>query len=382
MAISFPKDPLSWNDWAANVDSLQLSSRDKQQVKTAIGYLSDVLGQNFLRKIQSSRQTMTHQFWGLLVNFAPWTRLELAALARDLKSLENSEHLDALLKSFREEKEYPHAELVVRSAARLAREGLLVTFEPTLPISNRQKQPDVRVSVPSTQETAFLEITMQKTSRKEQEHLDTQWRVTEKLFQVGSGVQWSGRVRKALSGPHLKELLARIETAAIKAAKPDGFQEIEEGGSYEFLFCSNEADLRAWCDHRRLKAWEFKGPHAEIDHIERVRSKIAEKQNQLPKNHPGSILISDSDLFFRISDPRTIICQVEEEVCKYPHLAIVVLQAQSVSDSSTEIVNVRQHRYSSRSHERGSEQFILLTNRFSSKPLSEDLTSRFWRAFC
>jgi hypothetical protein len=109
LAISFPKDPLSWDDWIANVDSLQFGATQTERIKKALEYLKTTLGENYLRKIQSSRRMMTYRFWGLLTNFAPWTRIELAALATDLKCLEGSAHLDRLLKSFQDKDEYEHA---------------------------------------------------------------------------------------------------------------------------------------------------------------------------------------------------------------------------------------------------------------------------------
>lgn len=93
------------------------------------------------------------------------------------------------------------------------REGLVAKFEPTMPITDRQKQPDVKLLSESANEHAFLEVSIQETAKHEKEASESHYVVTKQLISIRPGIMWAGKISRTLAPPHLKDVLKRMDRA-------------------------------------------------------------------------------------------------------------------------------------------------------------------------
>ena len=218
--MEYPKDVCDWQQLADNVDSLEeLTVLEKNQAKQGFQYLRKALGEDFLRRIwvQVSPEGLPHPLMGLMINFAPWTRRELTRLSEALRILKGSENLEALIARLEDPKKFRHDELVIKSAAKLVTEGLLAGFEPTLPVAQNQKQPDIKLQNPETGETLFLEVAVQGSARSANEAYAAMNAVTFSLMRVGVGIQWAGRMLKTPAIPHWEEIARAVDKAIQRA---------------------------------------------------------------------------------------------------------------------------------------------------------------------
>lgn len=285
---------LAWEHYIEDLESIDgLSGLEKHQAKEALEYLRKVLGDDFLSRASARVPHATHHpMLGLLLNFVPWTRRKITRFAEYLRNLEGSQNLENVLARLEDAAEFDHDSLVIKSAAKLVAEGLRARFEPTMPVEDNQKQPDVRLDDPGTGETVFLEVAIQTTAQREREAMEATWAITNSLIGTSFDLQWAGHLHKTPSEPHLRDILSKISSSAARANSERTFVSIQEEDTIEMAFCHNERVnlLQEWCKERGMRPGEFSGPPLDTDHVERLKQKIRKEQTQLPGDQASAIL--------------------------------------------------------------------------------------------
>jgi hypothetical protein len=381
----FAVDPLDWEDHASRVKYIEgLSEFEKKHAADSIRYLSTTLGDSFLRRLSSKEgEGLPHPLLALLLNVVAWTRQELIRLAENIRTLEQSPNLKKLLSGLEQPELFAHNSLVLSSAACLVREGFRATFEPTMPLANNQKQPDIRLCNLVTAEEVFLEIAVTTASQRERDAHECSYALFNKLFRFGAGLRWCGRLRKIPAPMHLEEILSKIDQALNRVGSEKRLISVVEEGTIELAVCPEDQieSLELWGNERGIRTGGFQGPPFPADHVARLRRKIATEQGQLPHEGISTLLIQDSDIFLRTNDIRALISELEEEVYRYPRLALVVVRGSSIGGPEPEVIQKDQHRFTRKVVGNVCEQTLLLLNRFCSTPLSPSTISAFWRAF-
>jgi len=384
---TYPRDIHDWDEHRLHVDALdELDDIEKHEAKHAFEYLQNILGKNFLRKLESVRITsgQTHPFMAYLLNYAGWTRRYLTRLANAMRLLEGSENLDGVILQLEEPERFSHNMLLLESSAKLVREGLQVAFEPTLPVGDRRKQPDARFLSEETKETVFLEVAIQQSARQSIEAFQAMNTVTWRFMAMPFGFRWAGRLSKIPAPPHMADIMAKADRAIERATKEKRFVELVEQGTIEIAVCPEDqiALLEKWSNPRGLQPGGFEGPPYDENILARLKRKIQTEQSQLPADKPNAILIDATDLFFRIRDIRAVMNELEEEVYKHPHVPLVVIVGSHISGAAPELVQKDEHRYTRRAVDPlYTEDNLLLFNRYSPAKLSTSLLSKFLRAF-
>ena len=159
-------------EWGHHIESLErmdgFKALEKHQAKDGLEYLQTVLGDDFLLKSSAGEPHVArHPILMLLGNFAPCSRREITRFAGYLRTLEGSQNLDKVVARLHDLTQFNHDALLIKSAAKLVREGLRARFEPTMPVGNYQRQPDLRLDDPLTGETLFLEVVTQPPAQRE-----------------------------------------------------------------------------------------------------------------------------------------------------------------------------------------------------------------------
>ncbi len=377
---------LEWKHYIDGIDEVEgLSGLERHQAKEALAYLQSVLGDDFLsRACANVPYPAHHPMLGLLLNLAPWTRREVTRIAEYLRTLEGSENLGKVLARLGDADQFQHDLLVIKSAAKLSGDGFRACFQPTMPVRDNQKQPDVRFADRLTGETLFLEVAIQATAQRDQEALQASWAVSNSLMGIGFDLRWAGYLHKTLSEPHLRDILEKISNCAGRAVNGRTLVSIHEEDTIEMAFCHSEKAslLDEWCKERGMRPGEFSGPPLSSDHVERLKQKIRKEQVQLPRDQANGILILDTDMFLRTRDLRMLISEVEEEVYKYPHVPIVIVHGEHLGGYVPTILQKEEHRYTRRDVDgMMTEDNLLLLNRYSPVKLSANLLAKFYRAF-
>jgi hypothetical protein len=105
-------DYLNWNKLILHLDSIDLTEEEKQNVKTALKFLKNELGEDFLCLGFQSQHPILGNF---IFNQAPWTRKWLYWLSESLKELKDHEGYYQLVERLKDPNKYHEALSVVYS---------------------------------------------------------------------------------------------------------------------------------------------------------------------------------------------------------------------------------------------------------------------------
>lgn len=388
---------LEWKHHIEGIEQMEgFNAPERHQAKEALQYLQTVLGNDFLSRAAPDPSVASHPILQLLANYAPSSRRDLTRFAGYLRTLEGSENLTRIVVRLHDATRFKHDALVIKAAAGLVREGLQACFEPTMPVQDNQKQPDVRLDSAQTGETLFLEVAVQNIAKREREAEEAAQRIGNLLNAVvmdlynkhgNLDLRWAGRLYRTPSEPHLQEILDKIGDLARRAVSEETIVQFRDEGTLDLVFC--HAHRRRlfddWCRKLGMPEGEYcgtLGPPVRTNDLERLKQKIEKEQRQLPSHAMNAILILDTIVFSKAQNLKNLINEVEEEVYKHSHVAIVILHSEYIGDGEgPPMFQKGEHRYTHREIDGATEENLLLLNRYSRVRLSDNLVAKFCRVF-
>jgi len=376
-------------EWKHHIESLErmdgFQPLEKDQAKEALTYLQKVLGDDFFyRASAGDRCVARHPMLQLLANFAPCSRRCIARFARCLRILEGSPNLDKVLARLDDITQFDHDALVIKLAAKLVGEGLRARFEPTMEVKNNQRQPDLRLDDPFTGETVFLEVVTQGPAQMAREATDASSAVFNTVFGISFNLCISGRWYKTPSKQVLVAIVEKIKGSAVRALNERTIVFVQEEDTLEMALC--HADKKAhlldpWCKERGLSCG-FLGPRIRRNDTVRLKRKMRDEQNQLPRDNANVIVILAADAFLGLGGVRRVIGEVEEGVLKYDHVHLVIVHGEHIDDRAVPFTgHDGDHRYTCRIVDGTVENDLLLLNRNSRIKLSPNLLEKFCQVF-
>ncbi len=388
---------LEWKHHIEGVEKMEgFNAPERRQAKEALQYLQTVLGNDFLSRAAPNPPVASHPILHLLANYAPSSRRDLTRFAGYLRTLEGSENLNRIVARLHDRAQFRHDALVIKSAAELVREGFQARFEPTMPVQDGQKQPDIRLDDAQTAESVFLEVAVQSSARREREAEDAAQKIGNLLNAVvidlynkrgGLDLRWAGRLYKTPSEPHLEEILGSIGDLARRAVSEETILQFHEEGTIDLVFCHTRQRslFDDWCRQLGMPDGEYcatLGPPVRTNEVERIRQKIEKEQRQLPRHAMNAILILDPIVFWKARNLSALINEVEEEVYRHDHVAIVILHSEYIGrGKGTAVSRTGDHKYTRRETDGTTEENLLLLNRYARVRPSDNLMAKFRRVF-
>ncbi len=265
--------------------------------------------------IESDEDAPRHPLWDSLSNFAPWNIKAMASLSDDLSLALICDGFERIRQALGTPSRWDSATKEIAIAAEFARAGLQVSF---VQESGRKRTHDLTVNREGN--PTYVEVSTIKESRISQRMLDEahpdKWDMPE--FE---GLHVEIEVHKFISTSHREEM--RREIAALA-------NEVRGDGVERAFTVPDALEVKM----RRLDG-DFGGhtlsigsPDYDRDEIGRVRYRIEDKVEQLPKDGPGLLVIFDSELMtrdFEAPDYSWVVEGVEEAVFEYADLAGLLL---------------------------------------------------------
>jgi hypothetical protein len=278
------------------------------------------------------------------MNAAPRARLELATLAESLKGLQDVKNFRGLVSQIGDHR-VDAALSVLETAARLSRAVFEVSLDPTVQVITpggivRHKVPDLKLCDWKTGEVVFVEVSrLRKSSEqdKSSQAFHAIWMLVDSIRYMSPGAlddvikaKWMRayvRILKILEPDDLELALLRIRELA---------QQVLASGEHRELLLEDIVDvaISPSHDHSRGKEWAaarnmrdfVESPLIPLNEVVRVRGKIFEKMQQLPRDKPGVVVITtDENLLFLVYPFEDLIQGVVEKTIRYPHVFAVVL---------------------------------------------------------
>lgn len=147
--FSSAEDYVNWDRYEEQVDRIDLSTFDRQRVRSGLQYLRTVLGDDFLKDTIRTG----HPFSSMFTNAAPRERIFLAELAEHMKGFESAEKFQCLVKriSSRDPETSAEGMSVLEIAEKFHSAGFSVSFEPKVYVTQisgekRAKFPDIQIN--------------------------------------------------------------------------------------------------------------------------------------------------------------------------------------------------------------------------------------------
>lgn len=391
-------DYLNLDRYDEQLAAIDLSEVDRQRTKDAISYLRSLFGDDLLRDAFANGSSLL----SLFINAAPRARLELVSLAESLKGLEQVENFKNLVSQIGDHR-VDAAISVLQTAARLSLSGFDVSLDPTVRISTpsgivRNKVPDLKLVNAETGEVAFAEVSRLRKSTKQEKSSRasrTIWMTVDSVRYMAPGAldditkpKWMRayvRILKILEQDELEMALCRIREVA---------QEVLTTGEYRELVLGDMIEIGISPPHDHSRAKEFaavrnmkdfvESPLIPLNEIARVRGKIFEKMQQLPRDKPGIVVITtDENLLFFVYPLEEIIQGVVEKTMRFPHVFAVVLTHASISGPEQPLVaNIGEHIYTKHTSEAfATHHALIVRNPTCTNLVSGSTLDKFFKAF-
>lgn len=360
-----------WSSWDYHFERIRADEEitDADRVKILAGFkaLREIMGEKWLGQAVRSRHPLYHR----LMNLIPLSQLSVARVGLQLKELESIPNINRLRKRLMTKDEYASAEAELEVASCFQGAGFAVELYP--PVDG--KEADLLVKIDGKE--FFVEVSIvadSEDSRKASRTLDD---LTWPFFRERD-VAMSGRIYKALSAPHIRELKTRIAEAIEKARNTKECQEVIEPGVVQFFIVPRESieDLKKWQKETDISG--LGGPPINVDEVKRLRKRLEEKNRQLPEDKPGVIVVYAHSLTRQFFEPNfypQLIYELEETVYEHENLifgAIIASGSEFLPQTLVEDTNyILGHR---QSHTPAMRQDVLIIkNRFSKFTIDESV---------
>ena len=251
-------------------------------------------------------------------------------------------------------------------------------------VKNNQRQPDLRLDDPLTGETVFLEVVTQPPAQRAREASEASSAVFNAVLGISYNLSISGRWYKTPSKQVLGAILERIKGSAVRALNERTIVFVQEEETLEMALCHTDEKVRLldpWSKEKGLSCG-FLGPTIRRNDTVRLKRKMRDEQDQLPRDNANVIVIRAADAFLGLGGVQRVIGEVEEGVFKYDHVQLVIVHGEYMDDQAVPFTGYdRGHRYTRKIVDGTVENDLLLLNRHSRMKLSPNLLEKVSRVF-
>lgn len=287
-----------------------LTPEQKDLVSRNLLNIKDSLGSDFLSKAVDEQ----HPILTYLTNLVPWTRWWLAEFGYDLSQLYGIKDFERLKKRLTTVKEFYGALVELKTASCLVQNGYKIELFPKV----GTKEADIKALVNNRE--IFFEVTTLASSKDEILAGRTHNEIGKALFD--SRIEFSCKIYKSLSKPHLEEIKDKIRDRVQRALSSNTLQELHK--PYICLAVApleKRVELLNWSKEKNISGLE--GPSYSFNPTPRLKSKIEKKANQLPTDK-ASILKIDTSHFWGVHPPE-LVSELEETVYEQQHIVALIL---------------------------------------------------------
>jgi hypothetical protein len=275
-------------DWGYNVDRIKrsgLSGAKKNQTVGALNVIQSYIGEEWLQKgAEEGHPIFSYWMSSFALDFtADW----LIDFARKLDALRPIKGFKYLLGRIRSAEWYPFAEGELDLASRMVLNGYSLELEPDI----ERRKADLKLN--TAKGPLYMEVKSLQSPNDEIESKEYQawgYRLT---GDFAPGLH--GQIHKSLSDKH-REQIGEMILAAAKVAKDTGVpQEVNEDRVITAIIETDPSPtsehLLKWLSQRNLN-FGFHGPNFDAaERVHRIRRVINDAKEQLPKDHPGIIVV-------------------------------------------------------------------------------------------
>jgi hypothetical protein len=325
----------------------RLTELERSKAISALQFLEQELGQNFLEYAYERRPELRHELFYYLVS-KQWTYITWFAEAlTQLKNQNpNQNNYKSLLRTIKLHKDFFSSVDVLENAYKFFRAGFKIAFEPPIAVRNVQKHPDLKLIDDSNKTELIVEIS---TVGSSQPFNDWNAYITERLARIESPLSIEGRERNIHYSGHIyrHEPYKDTDLDKIVDEVEKKIDQVKQGGPLQELIKADvlgdkaiEIAIASQKDYKSLEKWSSRRsftigpitgpPMVEEDEfkneIRRTRRTIRKKlKQQLSSNYPSGLIVQNGSLFW-LPTRRPIKSELLEVLDNNDHLVFLVLE--------------------------------------------------------
>lgn len=362
-----------WDDWDYHIERVksaeELTSEQKKEVIDGFEAIREIFDEGWLKEAVEKN----HPLIWYLHNLAPWTRFWLLDFAKKLIELKSLQKFEEIKRGLIDPKKFGASIAELEIATKLKRAGIDVELYPKID----SKECDLKAKINDAE--IFIEITVLGASEEEREASKTNELV--RLLAYNFDFESSCKIYKPLSKPRREELQRKIKYTIEEVKKKGCCKEISEPGVIDCFICpkGKSDELKQLLKEKGLTR-TYEGPPFSSDEIRRIRKKIQNETEQLPKNKPGIIIVFDDNLLGWArgeEDYFQIAYKLEETIYDESQLMFGIVTNRGIGheESFREIGNwiiIRKSPY-----EILQESTIIIKNKYCEFPIDEKILNAF-----
>jgi len=356
--------------WAKMINSCEsikeFSTSEKLEAQQAFHVLKDVLGGSFLGMVFSK----DHPIFFNLINVVGWTRRWIIWFANAIKSSLNYDLRKSIIKRILDPDKYDEALSVLNYADKLYNAGFNISIDE----KSGNKIPDIKALNELNGESFIIEISAHKKHKREEKAFDLMRAISFEIFCLAPGMSYCGEIYKIVADKHLEEILRKIKDVVVPAKENNQFRCLHIQYVLDLAIAPKDDDpkILEWAEKHNTQPGQLIGPDPEVNHYRRLEDKVFKKQEQLPKDKPGVIIIDNNDIF-RSRDYVGVISKIEDIAYSHDKLALLIVSGGYMGSGSNLLVRSGEHQYIRIKRKDASfDQYYIIKNKYSSNPLSPD----------
>ncbi|MEO5563050.1 MAG: hypothetical protein ABIR18_06430 [Chitinophagaceae bacterium] len=196
----------------------------------------------------------------------------------------------------------------------------------TVRIIQGQKNPDLKVTLPQTNESIYIEISKMKDSRRRTTLNNNFNKLSYALNFLPPQLPFSCKQFGIIDDKEMKEVLEIIDTVRAKALIGKSIEYYEDNKiRLTVAHPDKMGELEEWCnknDYRRT----LLGPTLDLDETDRIASyKLMDEAIQIPVSSSGILYFPVNALHFWQMNPERTIGIIEKELAAYKNIYGIVL---------------------------------------------------------
>lgn len=334
------KDYAKWDNFVAQIDSINLSDEDKQRGRAAIRYLETTLGKHFLSDIiQFGHPLLSYYF----INSANLARIQLIDFAESLQSLDKSQNFHTLIDKIKKVGKFSEGSTILESAHRFHKAGFSTAFDVEVSfIRNAKletKKPDIKIVNNDSEEEIYVEVSETGRSQAEIDNGRTYqhlfWFIHNIISSDPEMTDFANpkhilphvKILRAMSEKELMEVSAEIEKIVEQVRRTGEFRETVIGDMVEVAVSpfNDHSKAQAWAKERNITDF-VENCSFNPNELNRVISRLNEELKQLPSDKPGIVVLwNNANLLFYLHDVAEIINGIANKIAAHSNVYGVAL---------------------------------------------------------
>jgi hypothetical protein len=351
-----------------------------QEIKEGLNTFREMFDDEWLAMNINNR----HPLCWRINNYDLASYMYLSDLGHKINLLKKVEKFSGIIARLKKENEYEGSEAELDTAYRLISTGIrVIEFSPKIDKKGKEgKRADIKTSV--NDEEIIFEVTTLRDS-KNTTNASKNFDDLDNPFKFNRDFIVYYQIHKILSKPHVNELRDKITKAFDKVKETGEYCYIGEPGVIDYIIIphNKKEQIENIANKYGMKR-EVSGASVPIDVERRLENKIWEKEDQLPQDKLGVIVIY-ANLFY-INDPKKyyndLAFQIEETVFEQSNLLLLILIGRSKffatgfhMEENNRVVLMKEKEHSVY------ETIIIIKNRYSTYNLGEGVIEKIASAF-